>query len=148
MVALIYNNRKATKDLHPEQSLPTAPLQEAPHLGQNSALTSEAALLQSACELMEREKLYLDKNLRISDMATILKTNTSYLSDCINKEQGRSFSQFVNNYRVNHAIELMRQHPGEKLSNVALASGFANDTSFFRSFKGITGMTPREWLKR
>lgn len=150
---LIYNNRKATKDLHPEQSLPTAPLQEAPHLGQShpgqsSALTSEAALLQSVCELMEREKLYLDKNLRISDVATILKTNTSYLSDCINKEQGRSFSQFVNNYRVNHAIELMRQHPGEKLSNVALASGFANDTSFFRSFKGITGMTPREWLKR
>ena len=106
------------------------------------------ALLQSVCELMESEKMFLDKNLRISDVATILKTNTSYLSDSINKEKGLSFSQFVNSYRVDHAIQLMRQHPGEKLSNVALASGFANETSFFRSFKAITGMAPREWIKK
>ena len=97
---------------------------------------------------MESEKMFLDKNLRISDVATILKTNTSYLSDSINKEKGLSFSQFVNSYRVDHAIQLMRQHPGEKLSNVALASGFANETSFFRSFKAITGMAPREWIKK
>lgn len=35
-----------------------------------------------------------------------------------------------------------------KLASVALASGFTNETSFFRVFKAITGLTPKEWLAR
>jgi hypothetical protein len=44
-----------------------------------------------------------------------------------------------------YAQQLMRCHPDIKLTEVYLKSGFANEISFFRTFKGITGMTPSEW---
>jgi AraC-like DNA-binding protein len=32
-----------------------------------------------------------------------------------------------------------------KITEVFLSSGFANETTFFRIFKAVTGMTPNEW---
>ena len=39
----------------------------------------------------------------------------------------------------------MRRQPNIKLTEVYLKSGFANEISFFRTFKTIVGMTPKEW---
>lgn len=57
-----------------------------------------------------------------------------------------SFAQFVNNYRIDYAKQLLRTRPDIKLTEVYLKSGFANETSFFRTFKAITGQTPKEWM--
>ena len=39
----------------------------------------------------------------------------------------------------------LRQHPHMKLNIIISESGFANETSFYRTFKTICGMTPAEW---
>lgn len=39
----------------------------------------------------------------------------------------------------------MLRHPEKLLTEVAEESGFANEGSFFRSFKKLTGLTPSEW---
>lgn len=103
------------------------------------------ALMLHICELMEKEQLYLNSELRLTDMAAMLNTNRNVISNCINSQHGCSFSQFVNEYRVNHAQKLMRQHPDMKASEVWISSGFSTESSFFRSFKAVTGMTPSEW---
>ncbi len=94
---------------------------------------------------MDNERLYLNSNLKMADIASRLSTNASYVSACINQQRGCSFIQFINNYRVEYAKQLLRQHPNKKISEVWAASGFANETSFFRTFKALTGMTPNEW---
>jgi AraC-like DNA-binding protein len=33
-----------------------------------------------------------------------------------------------------------------KIAALSTASGFANETTFFRAFKALTGMTPKEWM--
>ena len=101
--------------------------------------------MQQICQLMDEESLYLDSNLKIADVATRLGTNVSYVSACINQQRGCSFTQFVNSYRVNSAKQLLQQHPDAKITEIWVASGFANETSFFRTFKAVTGMTPSEW---
>jgi transcriptional regulator GlxA family with amidase domain len=35
-----------------------------------------------------------------------------------------------------------------KTASIATASGFSSEASFFRNFKAIAGMTPREWIGR
>ena len=35
-----------------------------------------------------------------------------------------------------------------KVSAVGMKSGFANERSFFRSFKAATGVTPKEWKEQ
>lgn len=107
--------------------------------------TAYEMLLQRICQLMEEELPYLNSELKVADVATSLATNASYISACINALRGCSFNQFVNSYRIDYAKKLLRLHPDKKVSEVWALSGFANETSFFRTFKAITGQTPTEW---
>ena len=105
-----------------------------------------AELMERIGLLMAEEHLYLRTDLRLKDVAASLHTNSSYVSESINTMCGKTFSQFVNELRVRHAQELMRQHPDMKMVAITSASGFTSETSFFRNFKAVTGMTPREWV--
>jgi AraC-like DNA-binding protein len=109
---------------------------------------------QNSRELMERirkvvesEKLYLNSELKMSDVAAMLHTNSTYISESINTQKKCSFSQFINSYRVEYAKRLIRSNPDAKLSTLCIEAGFSNETSFFRTFKAMTGMTPNEWRK-
>lgn len=88
---------------------------------------------------------YLVADLKLTDIATRLNTNSRYISDCINSQRGCSFSQFINSYRIEYAKQLLRAKPDEKISNISMKVGFANERSFFRAFKQFTGKTPSEW---
>ena len=105
-------------------------------------------LLQRICQLMEKEQLFKNNQLRLSDVANMLGTNTTYISDCINTKRGCSFNQFVNGYRIAYVKEQMRKDPYVKLSTLYLEAGFSSETSFYRVFKSLTGITPKEWLMR
>ena len=104
--------------------------------------------LQGLNELMKSERLYLSNDLKLADIAQAIGTNRRYISDCINAQQHCSFSQYVNAFRIRHAQQLLRQNPQKKLSDVSLESGFANEQTFFRTFKSVIGLTPREWLMK
>lgn len=96
-------------------------------------------------QLMDEEEIFLNSELKISDVAARLGTNSRYISDCIKHSHGCSFTQFVNSYRVEHAKRLMREQPDIKISVLCYDSGFTNETSFYRTFKSLTGMSPNEW---
>ena len=102
-------------------------------------------LMSQIRQVMEQEKLYLDSELKLGDVATRLNTNRNAVSACINSQLGCSFSQFIGNCRVEHSKELMRQDPEMKMMEVWMQSGFATESSFFRAFKAATGKTPAEW---
>ncbi|MBO7557148.1 MAG: helix-turn-helix domain-containing protein [Bacteroidaceae bacterium] len=101
-------------------------------------------LMRRICELMEQEQLYLNNKLKLTDVAKRLGSNRNVISACINTQCGYSFSQFISKYRVEHAKELLRQHPDLKIAEVWMESGFTTESSFFRAFKAITGMTPSD----
>ena len=101
--------------------------------------------MQRIRDLMEQQQLYLNSELKLADVATMLNTNRNVISNCINSQHGSSFSQFVNEYRVRYAQELMRRQPDIKISEVWMVSGFSTEASFFRTFKATTGKTPSEW---
>lgn len=105
--------------------------------------TSE--LVQRIEALMTEKQMFLNSNLKMLDIATALDVHQNEVSSCINLNKGYSFSQFVNGYRVEYAKQLMLSHPSIKMAQVAIESGFSSDTSFFRTFKSLTGMSPSEW---
>ena len=113
--------------------------------GQIHDSASNNELMRRIRLLMEEQRLYLNSELKLNDVADALNTNRNLISNCINSQQGCSFSQFVNSYRVEYAKDLIRRKPDTKISEVWMQSGFSTETSFFRTFKAITGMTPTEW---
>lgn len=106
---------------------------------------NDAELMRRICRLMEEQRLYLNPNLKMSDIAVALGTNRTAISNCINSQCDSSFPQFVNAYRVRRAQELLRNNPDLKIVEVSLASGFSSEASFYRIFKTVTGTTPNDW---
>jgi AraC-like DNA-binding protein len=95
---------------------------------------------------MEDQKVYLNNNLKVGDIAAELDVPSRMVSDSIKANRSCSFAQFVNGYRIEYAKQLLRNRPDAKMTAVYVESGFSNEMSFFRTFKAFTGMTPKEWM--
>lgn len=98
--------------------------------------------------LVENEKLYLNSDLKYSSIASRLGISARYLTEILNKEMGKGFSDFINEYRVE---EVKRKIDNNDLENftlyaLALDSGFNSKSSFNRVFKKHTGYTPSEYV--
>ena len=104
-------------------------------------------LMNQISALIEEKELYRRKNIRITDVASELATNKTYVSILLNNLSGESFTTLITRYRVTYAQKLMSEHPDMLLDDVADQSGFSSRTTFFRNFKAVTGMTPQEWKK-
>ena len=109
---------------------------------------ADRQLMERIRQLMEHERLYTNSNLKVSDVAARLNTNSRYVSECIRRSEGTTFSGYVNRYRIDYAQRLMRTNPQKKVSTFYLEAGFANESTFFRTFKAIVGTTPKEWMER
>ncbi len=106
-----------------------------------------AALFNRIVSLMEEKKWFTQPNLSLSDFSVELGTNEKYISQAINTYSKTNFNVFVNRYRVDEAKRLMIAS-GDNLSikQVAGDCGFSNNTTFYRQFKEITGLTPSTFL--
>ena len=124
-----------------------SPSEEAKPVARSPLLPKEATdqLLLRIRQHMDEQRPYLNSELKVRDIANYLGTNSRYISYSIKRVEQCTFSAYINKHRVAYAQQLMRRQPDIKLTEVYLKSGFANEISFFRTFKGITGMTPSEW---
>jgi len=100
-------------------------------------------------DLFEKEKIYLEKDLNLQTVATILDTNTSYLSTLINSTYKCNFTQFLHKYRVLAACEILSNEENEifTMEGIAEMSGFISKSAFNNAFKEITGLTPSTFRK-
>jgi AraC-like DNA-binding protein len=71
-----------------------------------------------------------------------LSITPNQLSQIINQQAGKSFYEFVNEYRIDYAKHLLKQHPDKTVLDIALAAGFGNKATFNRVFKQHTRITP------
>lgn len=97
--------------------------------------------------LVEVEKCYLNPNITAQELANLLYTNRTYLSKAINIYTNKNFRQLMNYYRINYAIELFKENPALKMSDLAYMSGFNILPSFSSSFKAVVGVSPAQWCK-
>lgn len=97
-------------------------------------------------DLIVTEQLFLKQGIRISDIATMLETNRTYVSRLVNNTYNMSFSDYINTLRIDYAEQYLMHHKDAKQSDIAVACGFPNASAFNIVFKKITGVTPKIWL--
>lgn len=85
--------------------------------------------------LVENNKIYLQPDLKLDDVAQMMHTNRTYIYQAVNQQMGISFNEFINRYRIAHAKRLMASDPTLSMNDVALLSGFASLSSFYRNMK-------------
>lgn len=112
-------------------------------------LSQNSELKQRLRVLLEEEKIYTQKDLRVIELSSRLHTNRTYISRLFNQEYGKSFSDLINSYRFEEAKQMLVD-PGYSLlsiNEIANKAGFPSESSFYRIFKKETGMAPGDWRK-
>jgi AraC-like DNA-binding protein len=109
----------------------------------------EQEILISLEKIIKKE-YYLKRDFSLQSAAKKIKTNTTYLAHVVNKNYGKSFSEYSNELKVNYVIrQLMENMTYRKYYTQAMAEsvGYKSAISFTKSFKKRTGVTPVQFLK-
>ncbi len=99
----------------------------------------------------ESNKEYLTINLKSSDLAQKCNTNTTYLSKVINNKKGKNFSQYINDLRIDFAIQKLKEDKNFRKYTIKAISeevGFNNSESFAKAFNAKTGIQPSYFIKK
>lgn len=119
------------------------PVQPSTEKYEKSALT-EDDMLRIADRIetaMSRDTLYLDANLSLRILAKHISVTPNYVSQTLNGHIGKSFFDYINHWRIEHAKPLLITTE-ETVLNITYDVGFNSRSSFYKAFKHETGMTP------
>ena len=114
----------------------------------NKQSTSENKKFMELYSIIEKEKIYADSELTINTLAQKTNTNRTNLSQLINRNFESNFNDFINEIRIKEAIRLIESLKKENIvvTSIVYEVGFANRSTFYRSFRKFTGMSPTEYI--
>jgi AraC family transcriptional regulator len=110
---------------------------------QNSSGGLAPSVLRRCVEFIEA---HLEGNLRLSDLAQEARVSTSHLIRSFRQSTGKTPYQFLLHQRIERARSLMSDHR-TPLTEVAVASGFADQHHLARVFRRVTGVTPTDYRR-
>lgn len=108
-----------------------------------------AAILKNI-EKFEKNKKYLDKDMSLSKIATILHTNTKYASKVIFKYRNKKTIEYINDLKIDFIVDLLKSEKKYRLyTNKALSeeAGFGSTQNFTKAFNSRTGIAPTYFIK-
>ncbi|MEM8901054.1 MAG: helix-turn-helix domain-containing protein [Bacteroidota bacterium] len=140
-----YKQKDISLPLESEDDLPS-PTEKY----QRSSLTENQAIayLEKLQKLMSEQKLYLDPELSLGDLADRLDIPKHHLTEVLNTHLNKTFYQFVNTYRIEEAKRKIDMAEHDSLLELAFASGFKSKATFNTYFKQLTGATPSSYRKQ
>jgi len=93
-------------------------------------------------QLFNEKELFKNSNLKIADVANELRIPSQRLSQFLNDNIGKSFSSFINEYRIEAAKKMLLQDDRYTLETIGYECGFNSKSTFYTTFKKLTGTTP------
>ncbi|WP_394747525.1 helix-turn-helix domain-containing protein [Spongiimicrobium salis] len=107
------------------------------------------AILEEISFHMSNENLYLDPEFSLQKLADTLGKPKYLISQVLNVELGKSFYEFVNEYRFEAVKGKLLDRKNNNLTIMAIAfdAGFNNKNTFNKVFKKHAGLTPSEFIQ-
>jgi two-component system, response regulator YesN len=92
-------------------------------------------------------KLHHNEEISLNQIADLINISPNYFSTLFKKELDMNFSEYIINYRIEKAKELLL---GTRLLSYEISQrvGFRDGAYFSRTFKKATGLSPNEYRKR
>jgi AraC-like DNA-binding protein len=134
----------------------------SPHPDIQQAVTNQpstvpelsAARCQGYMETIDRslreQKLYLNPDLRLTDLANATGLPYYLISATINQYHATNVNAYINAFRIAHVKQLMTAQDADQftLEAIAATSGFGSRSTFIRVFKRSEGCPPSEFFKK
>jgi len=99
--------------------------------------------------VMKENKPYLENGITLPELAEVVGCTSNNLSQVINDELGKSFFDFINEYRIKHAKQQLLCSESGKIPilQIAMDAGFNSKSAFYTAFRKEVGMTPSQYRK-
>lgn len=107
--------------------------------------------IQTKLDLVVREqKLYLQPDLTIQDLAEKIHCSRHQLSQFLNEYLKKSYYDFINQFRVEEAKQILGNPASyhQKIASIAYESGFNSLSTFNEVFRKLAGQTPSQYRKQ
>ena len=126
--------------------------QSATEKYRSSSLTPQAAqeLAEKLDMLMHKNEWYLENDLSLDHLATLIGASRHSLSQVLNEKMQMNFFDYVNSLRIEAAGRLLTEYPKKELNIIEIAYqvGFNNKVTFNNTFKKFKGMTPTAYRQQ
>lgn len=133
-----------------ETEIKTSEQKATPVKYQKSALSQDDGIRiqEELRTIMQTEKLYLNPELTLGDVAKKLDIHPNILSQVINTFEQKTFYDYINSLRIEAFKEAIAIEDNQKftLFSLAFECGFNSKSSFNKHFKKVTNQTPSEYL--
>ncbi|WP_263361675.1 helix-turn-helix domain-containing protein [Flavobacterium collinsii] len=93
------------------------------------------------------KNIHKNPNLTLNLLAQEIKIRPQLLSQFLNDNLNKSYTQFINEYRIEEAKKILKQDSNLKMEVVAEYCGFNSSSTFYGAFKKATGTTPLNYAK-
>lgn len=93
-------------------------------------------------KIMTEKELYKNPDLKLNELSKETNISSHQLSQLLNDNLGKNFTTYVNEFRINEACKIMASSNRLTLESVGYEVGFNSKSTFFATFKKLTGTTP------
>ena len=98
--------------------------------------------------LIEQEvREHFSENLTLRDLGQKYYINNAYLGQVFRKKYDQSFKDYLNNYRIEQAAQLLVR-TDDKIYKIAEDVGYKNTDYFINKFIAVKGCTPSKFRKQ
>jgi AraC-like DNA-binding protein len=133
-----------------QYSPPATPVEESPATYLDQVDDTLLDRIEAALEpLMNRDRIFLNPQLKVADLATASGFGPHKLAAYFNKRCDKTFNDYINERRVDHCAEKLAsgEYRSKTLEALSLESGFQSRSTFIRAFKKRKGKTPSEFVR-
>ena len=97
-------------------------------------------------ELLQYIKEHCKEKLEMNKLAAMCYYNPSYFSRSFKEFTGMNFTTFLKIERIQQA-KLLLCNTGTLIHDICYEVGYTDTTKFYKDFREITGLTPREYRR-
>jgi len=94
-----------------------------------------------------RNPANFSKDLTIQRLSKATKVPKEKLQNFFKHYLGKDFRTWRSEMRIEQFKILYRNEPGTRIYEIADRLGFKDKSNFYKQFKKITGVSPREWIE-
>lgn len=143
--SLIHNLKSGIQEPEPVEKASSKNLKQV-------QITDETvASLLKKLERFERSNKFTRQDINFAYLANYLGTNSKYLNEILKQYKEKTFTQYINDLRIDYIIKLLYDEPKYreyKISYLAEISGFSTRNIFATIFKKKTGMNPSYFIEK
>lgn len=99
---------------------------------------------------LETQEFFLSENCNLRTVAKKVKSNTTYLSQIINKYKEKNFNEYINDLRIEYVLKRLKNDKKFRsfsVKGIASELGYKSDDSFVKHFKKKTELNPSYYIK-